>query len=318
MSNRRSSRSLNTTHKAVDGESKEIVLTPDLGPKPETSKGMIPLSHRDPRVRARLNFDPSKPKHDVPKVYSAEKRSISTGPTSNTRQIESNEKYNGTYEKISGHSENLSYDFQSASSAFRDAIGVEQKSGARRSGSRASWPYQEQQWRRRRATYYATRPGARTMAAEGYYPERRLPRSADASYGRFRRPNANYGGGEETYGPRLSQKQGRGQYEGLPMKTEPGPRAPSEAPPSTEGPSQTIPPLVRGQRAPHRQDTTRNAEAKSSQGADDILNDRQDARADADTPASQPQHPDTPPTRGNNTGNQDPLNFWQIWLLQLR
>ena len=318
MSNRRSSRSLNTTHKAVDGESKEIVLTPDLGPKPETSKGMIPLSSRDPRVRARLNFNPSKTKHDVPKVYSAEKRSISTGPTSNTGQIESNEKYNGTYEKISGQSEKLSYDFQSASSAFRDAIGVEQKSGARRSGSRASWPYQEQQWRRRRATDYATRPGARTLAAKDYYPERRRPRSADASCGRFRRPNAYYGGGDEPYGPRLSQRQGRGQFEGLPMKTEPGPKAPSEAPPSTEGPSQPIPPLVRGQRAPHRQDATRNAEATPNQGADDTLNDRQDARADADTPASQPQHPDTPPPAGTMPETKTPSIFWRTWLLQLR
>ena len=274
MSNRRSSRSLNTTHKAVDGESKEIVLTPDLGPKPEASRGMIPLSSRDPRVRARLNFDPSKPKEDVPKVYSAEKRSISTGPTSNTRQIESNEKYNGTYEKFSGYSENLSYDFQSASSAFRDAIGVEQKSSARQSGNRASWPYQEQQWRRRRATYYAARPGERTMAAEDYYPERHRPHSADASYGRFRRPNAYYGGGNEPYGPRLNQSEGRGQSDGLPMKSEPGPRAPSEAPPSTEGPSQPIPPLVRDQRAAHGQDTARNAEATPSQGGDDTLNNR--------------------------------------------
>lgn len=107
MSNRRSSRSFITAHKAVDGESKEIILTPDLGPKPDTSKGKIPISNRDPRVRTRLNFKPSRPSYDAPKVYSAEKRSGPTGAvvaTSKTSQNKRNVMYNGMYGKFSGHS----------------------------------------------------------------------------------------------------------------------------------------------------------------------------------------------------------------------
>ena len=148
MSNRRSSRSSITTHKAVDGESKEIILTPDLGPKTDMSKGKIPLSSRDPRVQARLNFEPPRPSYNVPKVYSAEKRSGLTGAavaTSKTSQNKSNEIYNGTYGKFSGHSEILSYEFQGTSPAFRDALGVEQQTGTRQRGSKASGPYLDQQ-----------------------------------------------------------------------------------------------------------------------------------------------------------------------------